>query len=186
MTPQPPGRTGWAVRTLRRVGRAVLPDRVGVAWLATVLWMAGIWYLSSRPGRVGAFNWPRALAFNFGHAPLFGGLAICMAGLLPREDGWPRLDLRRSALVVAGCVAFGVVDELHQHLGSVRRDFSVLDLATDLVGAASVLWIGRYLARPDAGGRGLGARLLACLALSLAAAAVSTWLPRSFPGVGWL
>lgn len=122
---------------------------------------------------------------NLAHAPLYGLLALWMALLLPRESGWPRIDLRSASLVLAGVAAFGVVDELHQRFVA-RRDLSLLDLATDLTAGACTLWVAASAGRPRASDTGLYGRLLVSSGLCLAAAAAATSVPRFFPGVGWM
>lgn len=176
---------GALLAALRRAGQLLQRVPRGRAWLPLGLWMALIWTVSSitfhtRPGLPA-----QSFLNNLGHAPLFGLLALWAALGLPRERGWPRLDRRAVALVLAGVLAWGVIDELHQ--GSVPgRDVSVLDLLTDLTGAACVLWVARYAGRPEATSRGATARLGAGLVLCASAAAVATWLPVAFGGVGWM
>ena len=54
--------------------------------------MGLITFLSSQPGRSGPPSALWAYLMNFAHAPLYGLLALWMALLLPRENGWPRID----------------------------------------------------------------------------------------------
>jgi VanZ family protein len=179
------------VAGLRAAGGGLqrIPRRL--AWIPVALWMGLITALSSVPGRPGGTSATWAYLSNLGHAPLFGLLALWAALLLPREavpsrpGRWPRLDARGHAAVLAGVLAFGVIDELHQ-LSTGRRDFSVLDLATDLTGAACVLWVAAAVGHPRSTGAGVAGRLMVSAGLCLAAAAVATWLPGFFEGVAWM
>lgn len=137
--------------------------------------MALIWALSSHepsgePSPL-FFNW----LSNSGHAPLFGLLALWVAPLLPRRAGWPRLDAPRVALVLAGVLAYAVVDELHQSTVP-GRDATPWDIVTDLVGAACTLWVIAYLGRAGASERGLWLRLAAGVLLCGLAGALATGL----------
>src|SRR5687767_14469361 len=122
-----PAEPGPLTRLLRAWGRALLRVPRSRAWILVVLWMGLIALLSSRPGRAGAPSVLWAYLANLAHAPLYGLLALWTALLLERERGWPRIDLRGAGSVLAGLLAFGIADELHQHL-VVRRDLSALDL----------------------------------------------------------
>lgn len=161
------------------------------AWIAVVLWMGLITWLSSRPGGAAPASALWAYLSNLAHAPLFGLLALWMALLLPRETrwprktGWPRIDLRSAACVLAAVLTFGICDELHQHL-VVRRDLSALDLGTDFTAAACTLWVAASAGHAQASELGLAGRLLVSVGLCLGAAAVATAVPRFFPGVGWM
>jgi hypothetical protein len=68
---------------------------------------------------------------------------------------------------------WGAIDEWHQ--ASTRgRDSSLLDLVTDVVGAACVLWIIRYVGSARAKEHGLIARLALCAAACIAAALLAS------------
>jgi VanZ family protein len=179
------GVAGPLVGLLRAWGRALQRLPRARAWIPVVLWMGLISFLSSRPGRSGAPSALWAFLMNLAHAPLYGLLALWMALLLPRENGWPRIDSRTSTFVIAALMAFGVTDELHQHF-VVRRDLSLLDLGTDLTAAACSLWVAASVGRSDSTEQGTVGRLLLAAGLCLAAAAAATSVPRFFPGVGWM
>jgi len=59
--------------------------------------------------------------------------------------------------VLAGVLAFSLFDEFHQSM-TPGRDFSLLDVVTNLCGAACVLWTAAYVNRTGED-RGLGWRL---------------------------
>jgi hypothetical protein len=163
----------------------------GRAWIPVGLWMALISALSELPGHPGGTSVSWVYLTNLGHAPLFGLLGLWMALLLPRQAGaprggtWPRIDRAGTAQVLAGVAAFGLVDELHQR-ATGRRDFSLLDLLTDVTAAACVLWVAAHAGRPASRDGGLAGRLAVSAGLCLAAAALATWLPGFFPGVEWM
>jgi len=109
---------------------------------------------------------------NLAHAPLFGLLALWLALAPPREAGWPRLSRGAVLAILGAVVLYGLVDELHQTTVP-GRVASVLDILTDLVGAACTLWVVGYVGGRGASERGLWARLaagvLACVAAALLA-----------------
>lgn len=167
------------VGALRSVGSHLLRQPRGLAWLAPVLWMAVLWWSSSRPAGV---DLGRGMALSFGwnlaHAPAFGLLALLLVPLAPRDSGWARLGPRELAWILALSVGYGAIDEWHQaHVPG--RHSSPLDVATDAVGVGCVLWISAYLGREDAREGTLRRRLALCLGLCLAAAGVATFLSGS-------
>lgn len=100
-----------------------------LASVATLAWMASIFWLSSDrrdllpPGLFGRFTG------NAAHAPLFGVLALLAA----RGTGSPRLGIAIALL-------YAVADESHQAFVPGRSS-SPFDLATDAVGAIAALWL---------------------------------------------
>lgn len=147
--------------------------------------MGLISWLSSKPGDTAPAPWWQAVAWNGGHAPLFGLLALWLALTLPRFNGWPRLDRQGVSVVLVLVCAFGIVDEFHQR-ATPGRDFSALDLLTDVTGAACVLWIAGFLADERADDRGLVRRVIAGVALCTLAALSATLVGQSFREVDWL
>ncbi len=154
--------------------------------MLSAAWYGLIWISSSRPGSDEPTSVAWQVLSNSAHAPLFGLWAAWLSLLAPRSGGWPdlRTGVRRGVLVAVA--AGGLLDELHQHLWSRGRDFSVLDILTDLVGAVLALRLVELVGDEHATDR----RWLAALALaalgSFAAGACATFVPRCFPGVGWL
>ncbi len=113
-----------------------------------------------------------AVFSNLMHAPLYGGLALLWAGaLLRRPDrAWPRLRLGEGLVLILLAFLYGCVDEWHQ--GSVPgRDPSGMDLVTDGVAAAAVVFVIAYLGGACSE-RGLYGRLvgwsLACVSVAAA------------------
>lgn len=155
------------------------------AWGLCVAWYALIGWLSSRQGSVEPSSWWWGVLSNGAHAPLFGLLACWIALLVPRERGWPALGTGARVGVCLAIAALGVADELHQSTVP-GRDMSVLDVLTDVAGAATSLEIVAFLGRSERSSQGLQARLALAAAMSLACGALATWLPLCFPGVGWL
>jgi VanZ family protein len=162
-----------AVSAVRAAGRILLGLPRDWAWLPALAWFGLITWFSSRPSRSEPGLWIWGLVTNCGHAPLFGFLGLLLALILPRERGWARLDRGPSSIVLAGVLCASLVDELHQGLVP-GRDFSLLDVLTNLVGAAAVLSVARYAGRTEAPERGLVLRLGAGLAASLAAGGLAS------------
>ena len=167
--------TGWALTRLRAVGVALLGARRSllVAWV--LVWMGLIWTLSSREPSGEPSPLVLSWLSNCGHAPLFGLLALWVVPLLDRGRAWVRLDARRLALVLAGVLAYAVVDELHQSTVP-GRDATPWDVLTDMTGAACTLWVVAYVGREGASERGLWRRLAAGVLLCGIAGGLATAL----------
>jgi hypothetical protein len=178
-------RRASGVEFLRDTGDALqLLPRWGAAVLASA-WMAGITWLSSQPGDTQPGPWWQAVLWNGGHAPLFGLLGLWIALSLPRRRGWPSLG-RTGALLVLGVVfVFGACDEFHQSTVA-GRDFSALDLITDLTGASCVLWVASYLGDDRADDGGLARRVLAGAALCTLSALSATFVGQLYRDIDWL
>ena len=162
-------------RALRAAGRALLRQPRALAWVLPLAWAGLIWWLSSQQSLLGAQR-GRALVYwgNLAHATVFGLLALLLLPLVPRAGGWVLLGARELAAIFAATFLYGALDEWHQSRVP-GRDASWLDLVTDAVGAACVLWVAAYLTREEASEGGLRRRLLGGLALCAAAAGLSTF-----------
>lgn len=159
---------------LRRAGLVLLALPAPLVWTLVVAWMGAIWLLSSRHGSDQTASSLRAVVANMAHAPVFGLLGLMIAAALLRPAavaGWPAVDLRRGASVLAGVGIYAVIDEWHQSFVPGRSS-SAMDVLTDLLGAGCVLWIVAYLGRGEASERGLGLRLLAGIAACTISAAL--------------
>lgn len=184
-----PGPLGAA---LVRAGAALSLVPRGLAWLLPVAWCALIFHLSSKEVVAPALGTSVAAAYlgNLAHPGAFGLLAVLLtAALAPREHHgglrWATLSPERGLWVVVLCALYGFTDELHQATVD-GRDASLLDLASDAVGAAFAVWTIRALTPPRAVRRGRLARiLLAGLAASAAAAGLSTWYGLEHGGGPW-
>jgi len=170
----------------RALGARLVAAPRWAAWALVVGWYGLIWTLSSRPGGVEPWSPIWAVISNSAHAPLFGLWAAWLCLLAPRVGRWPALTSRTWAAIVATVAAFGLLDEIHQHLFSPGRDFSLFDLATDVTGAALALHLVRYLGAPGADSAGAWRRLALAACGSFAAGAVATYAPRCFHDVWWL
>lgn len=163
---------------LRGVGALLLALPRPLVGAACLGWMFLIWSLSKREGSdmPASGYWP--VLANLGHAFLFGILCLLLAALVlrPAAPAWPRLGARRILGLLAAVGAYGLIDEWHQSQVPGREP-SVLDLLTDLVGAACVLWIIAYVGRENAAAGGLRARLCVCVFACVAAAVLGTTLP---------
>lgn len=113
--------------------------------LLAVLWMAFIFYLSSRS------DLPAPSLFSgedkVAHAAVFG-----LLGLLYVKSLWPggqALSLRKVFLITAMVAAYGAADEIHQTF-VLGREAGMADLAADALGglaAGMVFWRGSPLWR---------------------------------------
>jgi hypothetical protein len=157
---------------LRRLERGAASMPRALAWLASALWMAAIWWLSSDARDLGGSGPAWGLAANAAHAPLFAGLAILLASALAPRTG-PRGSRVARAAALAIAVAWGVTDEWHQSWVPGRHA-SPFDLATDATGAAVALWLVAYAGSADAREPGARRRAFAALAACAVAAAAAT------------
>ena len=105
--------------------------------LVPLVYMVGVFFLSSLPGselrRLGL----TALLADFVHLPLFAGLAWATLWAVQGPV------LPRLLWVGAACLAFAVSDELHQTLVPGRY-FSLRDLAADTVGVGFGIAVGLW------------------------------------------
>lgn len=147
-----------------------------------VVYAAGIFALSSLPGSsLPQHGRATAWFYNFAHAPLFCGLAVCVgcALVIPLRANATTLSPRGALACVVLCFAYALCDELHQSFVSARSPDSI-DLVTDLAGiGASIVWLRRGL---DASRGRTALRIGAFVVM----AALSAWLAtRPFDiGVG--
>lgn len=172
------------MRVLRSLGQALLAIPPALRWLPAAAWIALIWTLSSRSIAVPTgTGLGLGVFWNLAHPFEFGVLAIFMALLLPRQNGWPRLDTRAALGLVITLIGMAIADELHQSTVP-ERNASLLDVLSDSVGAwyaiAAVRRVGESDSRALTGCvlRGLCACVMAALAATLGA----MW----FPEIDWL
>jgi len=127
--------------------KGVLSSPVG-RWLPVLLWMAGIFYFSSRPdplGFVGARPGDRDALGHAAHVLEYAGLA----GWLYRALAPGEVGARPYLLAGLLAVAYALSDELHQ-MGVPGREASLGDVALDAFGATAVLGL-LYLRRRRSG-----------------------------------
>lgn len=173
------------LRFLRSVGQGLLRVPRPVAWLFVFAWYGLIWSWSSQPGVILVRPSYMAVLSNLAHAPLFGLLGLWLCLLLERRDGWPDLTRARALALLAVVLALGIVDELHQHF-IPNRSMSATDLLTDVIGAAAVLVVVRYVGSRELSNAGLLARLAAGALACVLAACIATYAARIFPSLTWL
>ena len=101
-------------------------------WLVVAVWLAAIWWLSSRTPTGGSRPIWSVVCFNAGHIVLFGGLA----GLISTAIDGP--EPRRGAMSVLAAAIYGIIDEMHQSTVP-GRDASGWDVCTDLCAAVLVV-----------------------------------------------
>ena len=101
-----------------------------------LLYMGGVVYLSSLPGRtIAAWGWP-VRWLDWIHVPIFAGMALVTLWAV----SGPARPIR-AALVITACSIFAVSDEWHQ--GSVPgRISSLSDLRHDALGIAIGIALG--------------------------------------------
>jgi hypothetical protein len=185
-----PDEAGAGVRRLRAVG-AALQSRISrpSGWVLAGLVFCALQLASAHPGSPpSGSSWLRflnGLISNGGHAFAYGVVAFCAALGMPRRDGWPSLGTTARRALLLGVFVAGLVDELHQAIVPARN-FSVLDLLTDVVGAAVTLAVIAYVGRSDARAAGLRARLWLGCGACLAAALLATLGDRFADGIAWL
>jgi VanZ family protein len=166
---------GPVTRALRSTGRRLLALPAPLAAALVGAWAALIWWLSGHASPVAVQPSPLwEWLSNLAHAPLFGLLTMFTAALVLRDRtrAWPRVGSARGMLVLASTLVYGVVDEWHQSRVE-GRDASALDVLTDVVAGALVLWIVGVLGRGALTERGLLARLAAGLGVCAACAALA-------------
>lgn len=112
-------------------------------WGPVVVWMAGIFYFSSRPQPLGPLSRSdhSGLIGRVAHIAEYAGLAALLHRALSPQSDRLRASLRAFGLALA----YALLDEIHQ--GFVPgREFSVTDITCDALGALAALgavWIGR-------------------------------------------
>ena len=109
-----------------------------IAWLAAILWMAFIFYLSSKPSLPvpGLFPGQDKLM----HFISYGVLGLFIGRGLAR--GAAGITSRQVVIVVLLVLAYGVSDEFHQSFVP-GRDASVGDLLADTFGGLVAAWLMR-------------------------------------------
>lgn len=98
-------------------------------WLPVVLYMAGIFALSSIPGPPGLVEGADKPA----HLLLYSGLAVVLVRAL--SNRWRRVTLRVVLAAIAVATLYGVTDEWHQRFVPPRQ-VETFDVVADAVGAA--------------------------------------------------
>ncbi|WP_159887631.1 VanZ family protein [Paenibacillus puerhi] len=124
-------------------------------WLPSILWMAAIFYFSSRTGD-DLGGWldgirmyvPWMEGFDWGHFISYFLLALAyLWGLRPRRIVWTT-----KALVIVLCVLYGITDEYHQVFVPGRTP-DIADIRNDGIGAllamlvVSIPAVSRYFER---------------------------------------
>lgn len=104
-------------------------------WVLTALYAAGIFAVSSIPGR----DLPQVgMSDKLLHALLFAGLAVLMCRALRlQHPTWTRRAV--GGLAVLATFAYGCLDEVHQTFVSGRQP-ELADALADGVGAAVASW----------------------------------------------
>ena len=112
-------------------------------WAPVLLWMAGIFYFSSRPNPLGFLpsSGHGNHIGNLAHVGEYAGLAALLHRALRGQGGGGDVSsaapphLCTSALIA---LAYAVLDEFHQEL-TPDRGFELADIGYDLVGILATL-----------------------------------------------
>jgi len=119
-------------RTSERASLASWAGRIAWAWLPALLYMAGIWWLSSMPIALPMPSVP--LRDKLAHVIEYGLLGLLVARAV--RVSWPLLNGARALLLAAALTAtWGYFDEVHQAFVP-GRDANAYDLLADAIGAA--------------------------------------------------
>lgn len=178
-------RRSLGVALCHGAGRLLLRGPRAAALAVTAAWMLLIFSLSAQASPPGPGSALLSYVANLGHAPLYGLLALWVVLLLPRTGGWPRLGWAEVGWVLAAVLAYGISDELHQATVPGRSP-SVLDLLTDLIGAAATLGVIAHVRSPAASPGGFWWRITVGLLACALWAVVSTFLPEACGSPRWL
>lgn len=122
----------WLLRWPRAV-----PITLVVIWIAV---LHGLSWLP-RPKSIGEPSFGASILHNWMHAPVYAALAVWFA-LALRRSSCATLKTRDWLIAFFAAGLVGMSDEWHQALVP-WRDGDPIDWMTDLLGAASALWICR-------------------------------------------
>ncbi len=112
----------------------VIPIRV----LLPLVYMCGVFFLSSIPAReLHRWGLPTLLA-NLAHIPLYAGLAWATLWAVQGPQG------RRVLWVALACLGFALTDEFHQTFVP-GRVFSLVDVGADGIGIGLGIAIGLWI-----------------------------------------
>ncbi len=126
----------------KHTGRRIFA-RLG--WFAALLYMGGIFYLSSIPGQdLPLPHFP--FADKVAHGITYFGLGVLIAfrsGLTARLLGNEVLHWTKGGWIAPAVgVLYGLLDEIHQ-LFTPNRTFDLKDLAVDIAGILLGFWAAR-------------------------------------------
>lgn len=108
-------------------------------WLPTIVWMAVIFFLSSRTPKQLHSLFPMIKDFNPGHLIAYFILGLCsyysLTRTLPKEPPY--------AWMLAITLVYGISDEFHQHFVPGRVP-DINDLVNDLIGTLVAVLLIRF------------------------------------------
>jgi hypothetical protein len=160
--------------SLRWLGQGLL-GLPHVALLGLIAgWSYLIYWAVTLPSRdLEGVHYLKSIVNDLGHAPLFGLWVLWMLPLLPRRGDWVAFGARAWFGFLSLALAGGAATEFLQS-SIPGRTASGWDVVTDVVGAASVLWVAGYIGRPDATEEGTRSRLMRALLACCASALLAT------------
>ena len=181
-----PDEPGLILRAMRALGRRLEGVPRGLAGLVCAAWMVLIWSLSAQSPVVIVERSPWASVLtNLAHAPEFGLLCLWLLLAGPRVGGHVDASSVGRLRVLAGVLAYAIVDELHQSYVP-GRDASIFDIGTDLAGAWLVLRLVRATIASSSTSREVWNDFAASFALCILCAVLASFVPHAFPDITWL
>ena len=181
-----PDEPGLILRATRALGMRLEGVPRGLAAVVCAAWMVLIWSLSSRSPVVIVEPKPWASVLtNLAHAPEFGLLCLWLVLAGPRVGGHVDVSSIGRVRVLAGVLAYAIVDELHQSYVP-GRDASIFDIFTDLAGAWLVLRLVRDTIDSSSSSRALRNDFAAWFAVCILCAVLASFVPPAFPEITWL
>lgn len=113
-------------------------------WIPSVLWMAVIFYLSSRTGSDLQGMFAFLDSFNFGHLIAYFILSLLFYWALQAHPGKRKIDIRLISVGLS--FLYGLTDEWHQSFVPSRSP-DPMDILNDVIGATfammAVTWYSR-------------------------------------------
>jgi len=116
--------------------------------LLLVVYLVGIYWLSSFPDLGFRRNPIIGLASNLFHIPLFAGLAFCLLRALSGTEGRQQVTWRLLVLTFVVTAVLAALDEWHQSFVPGRQS-TMKDFLLDLIGSGAMLLIVRLRATTE-------------------------------------
>ncbi len=107
-------------------------------WVPSIVWMAVIFYLSSRTGSDLQGMFPFLDSFNFGHLIAYFILSLLFYWALQTKTGRRKLDVRLIAVGLS--LLYGLTDEWHQSFVPSRSP-DPIDILNDVIGASAAMLV---------------------------------------------
>lgn len=115
-----------------------------IRWVPSIVWMAVIFYLSSRTGSDLQGMFPFLDSFNFGHLIAYFILSLLFYWALQTKTGRRKLDVRLIAVGLS--LLYGLTDEWHQSFVPSRTP-DPMDILNDVIGASAAMLVVTWYSR---------------------------------------